>query len=107
MRASILVLGPLLAMTSLAALAMALARQERSVTFVLAALGIPAVLLWLGRPANAGGPPITGYQLGAELLNFGASIAFMGVNASAFVHYFVRGERRTLGNFLPPLLGFA
>ena len=68
---------------------------------------IAAGLKWLGRPAKAGGPPITGYQLGAELLNFGASIAFMGVNASAFVRYFVRSERRTLGNLLPPLLGFA
>jgi len=46
------------------------------------------------------------YSLGAELLNFGALIAFMGVNAAAFVHYFLRGDRRTLGNFLPPLLGF-
>ncbi len=46
------------------------------------------------------------YSLGAELLNFGALIAFMGVNASAFVHYFVRQERKTLWNFLFPLLGF-
>jgi putrescine importer len=47
------------------------------------------------------------YPLGAELLNFGALIAFMGVNASSFVRYFLRGERKTLWNFLPPLLGFA
>ncbi len=46
------------------------------------------------------------YSLGAELLNFGALIAFMGVNASAFVHYFLRGTRKRLWNFLPPLLGF-
>ena len=46
------------------------------------------------------------YSLGAELLNFGALIAFMGVNASAFVHHFLRGTRQTLGNFFPPLLGF-
>ncbi len=46
------------------------------------------------------------YSLGAELLNFGALIAFMGVNAAAFVHYFLRSDRRTLGNFLSPLLGF-
>jgi len=46
------------------------------------------------------------YSLGAELLNFGALIAFMGVNASAFVHYYLRGARKTLWNFLPPLLGF-
>jgi len=47
------------------------------------------------------------YSFGAELLNFGALIAFMGVNVSAFVHYFMRGERKTFWNFLPPLLGFA
>jgi putrescine importer len=45
------------------------------------------------------------YQLGAELLNFGAFIGFMGVNAAAFLHYYVRGERK-LSNFLPPVLGF-
>jgi amino acid transporter len=46
------------------------------------------------------------YSFGAELLNFGALIAFMGVNVSAFVHYFWRGGRKTFWNFLPPLLGF-
>lgn len=46
------------------------------------------------------------YQLGAEMLNFGALIAFMGVNAAAFVRYCVRGERKRLTNFLPPILGF-
>jgi amino acid transporter len=46
------------------------------------------------------------YQSGAELLNFGAFIAFMGVNAAAFVHYKFRSQERV---FLPatiPLLGF-
>jgi len=33
-------------------------------------------------------------------------IAFMGVNASSFVRYFLRGQRKTLWSFLPPLLGF-
>jgi amino acid transporter len=47
------------------------------------------------------------YPLGAELLNFGALVAFMGVNASCFVRYFLRAERKTVGHFLPPLLGFA
>lgn len=47
------------------------------------------------------------YSLGAELLNFGALIAFMGVNASCWVRYYFRAERKTLGNFLPPVLGFA
>lgn len=48
---------------------------------------------------------ILSFQLGAELLNFGAFIGFMGVNIAAFLRYFVRGER-TIGNFLPPILGF-
>ena len=46
------------------------------------------------------------FGLGAEMLNFGALIAFMGVNAAAFIHYFVRAERKTIWNFLPPVLGF-
>jgi putrescine importer len=47
------------------------------------------------------------YDLGAEMLNFGALVAFMGVNASSFVRYFLRSERKTVTSFLPPLLGFA
>jgi amino acid transporter len=47
------------------------------------------------------------YPLGAQLLNFGALIAFMGVNAAAFVRYFLRGEKRTFGRFILPVLGFA
>ncbi len=46
------------------------------------------------------------FPLGAELLNFGALIAFMGVNAACFVRFFVRAPRRTAGNFFPPVLGF-
>ncbi len=42
-----------------------------------------------------------GYQLGAELLNFGALIAFMGVNLAAFVRYFIREGKRTFGNLVP------
>lgn len=47
------------------------------------------------------------YEMGAELLNFGAFIGFMGVNAAAFLRYWVRGENRNFRNFLPPLAGFA
>ena len=46
------------------------------------------------------------YGLGAEMLNFGALIAFMGVNLAAFVRYFVRAEQKRLTNFLPPVIGF-
>src|SRR5262249_45971507 len=50
---------------------------------------------------------LSGYGLGAEMLNFGALIAFMGVNLAAFLRYFVRGAERNVLNFFPPLAGFA
>lgn len=47
------------------------------------------------------------FQLGAEMLNFGAFIAFMGVNLAAFTHYWVRGrDERRWHHFVLPLLGF-
>jgi amino acid transporter len=46
------------------------------------------------------------YGLGAEMLNFGALIAFMGVNAAAFVRYFLREQEKKITNFFPPLAGF-
>lgn len=46
------------------------------------------------------------FALGAEMLNFGALIAFMGVNASAFIHYFVRAKEKKLTHFFPPVAGF-
>ena len=55
-------------------------------------------------PAVAGAA--TGYELGANLLNYGALIAFMGVNAAAFVRYYLHEDKRKLGNLLPPVLGF-
>jgi putrescine importer len=54
-----------------------------------------------------GGAFILSYSLGAEMLNFGALIAFMGVNLAAFLRYYVRSSEKTLGNFLLPLIGFA
>src|SRR5512133_6136 len=50
---------------------------------------------------------VLSYPLGAQLLNFGALIAFMGVNVSAFVRYFIRGERKTFSHFIVPVLGFS
>jgi putrescine importer len=46
------------------------------------------------------------YGLGAEMLNFGALIAFMGVNAAAFVRYFLREKEKQFTNLVPPILGF-
>src|ERR1700761_5797824 len=48
----------------------------------------------------------TAYAVGAQALNFGAFIAFMGVNAASFTHYWWRGESRTLSHLLVPVLGF-
>jgi len=64
-------------------------------------------VLLIGVIALAGGLTLT-YQLGAEMLNFGAFIAFMGVNAAALVHYWVRADRaqRRLPDLLIPLGGF-
>jgi putrescine importer len=46
------------------------------------------------------------YERGTELLNFGALIAFMGVNAAAFVRYFLRAEKKHWSNLVFPVLGF-
>jgi amino acid transporter len=55
-------------------------------------------------PAIAGAA--TGYELGANLLNFGALIAFMGVNAAAFVRYYLHEKEKKLSTLLPPVFGF-
>jgi putrescine importer len=52
------------------------------------------------------GTLILTYELGAEMLNFGALIAFMGVNAAAFLRYFVRAPHKKVWNFITPVLGF-
>ncbi len=62
------------------------------------------------------------YEIGAQALNFGAFIAFMGVNASSVAHWLKSGAQqgqtassqqrapgglgRTLVNVLPPMAGF-
>src|SRR6201981_1894800 len=62
-------------------------------------------VILIGVIALAGSFLLT-YERGAEMLNFGAFIAFMGVNAAAFVHYFLRAKEKKLGNLLMPLIGF-
>jgi amino acid transporter len=52
------------------------------------------------------------YEIGAQCLNFGAFIAFMGVNGAAFVHQWrlrKSGQQEksgSLGGFIVPALGF-
>jgi putrescine importer len=62
-------------------------------------------VIFVGAIALIGAFLIT-YERGAELLNFGALIAFMGVNAAAFVRYFLRAQKKHWTDFLLPLLGF-
>jgi len=49
---------------------------------------------------------VTTYERGAEMLNFGAFIAFMGVNAASFTHYFLRSREKKVGELLMPVIGF-
>ncbi|MGH9583031.1 MAG: APC family permease [Bryobacteraceae bacterium] len=60
-------------------------------------------VILVGALALAGAFALT-YQLSAELLNFGAFIAFIGVNLAAINRYFVRGKK-TISNLAPPLAG--
>jgi putrescine importer len=62
-------------------------------------------VLLVGALALAGAFAMS-YTLGAEMLNFGALIAFMGVNAAAFVRYYLREQKKRWTNLLPPFLGF-
>jgi amino acid transporter len=46
------------------------------------------------------------YEIGAECLNFGAFVAFMGVNAAAFVHHLRHEKASHIGGYIVPTLGF-
>lgn len=62
-------------------------------------------VILVGVLALVGGLSLS-YQLGAEMLNFGAFIAFMGVNLAALVRYWWRADTRRVGALVLPLLGF-
>jgi amino acid transporter len=70
-------------------------------------------VLFVGAIALVGAFLIS-YDLGLNMLNFGALIAFMGVNAAALIRYFVRVKhdsfahllRNIFSNLIPPTLGF-
>lgn len=62
-------------------------------------------VLFAGGLALAGALTIS-FERGVELLNFGALIAFMGVNLSALMRYYVRAPRKQIQNLLAPLCGF-
>ena len=52
------------------------------------------------------GACLLSFERAAELLNFGALLAFMGVNAAAFVRYYVREEKKTWSALFVPAAGF-
>jgi putrescine importer len=62
-------------------------------------------VIFVGALALVGSFIIT-YDQGADLLNFGALLAFMGVNIAALVRYYIRAEKRNILNLISPLLGF-
>lgn len=70
----------------------------------------PKYNLYLTGSVIALGALTMSYQSGAELLNFGAFVAFMGVNLSAITRFYLRAEDRGLKsilvNLVPPLVGF-
>lgn len=72
--------------------------------------GVPANNVLLIGALALGGAFLMSYEMGAELLNFGAFIAFMGVNLAAFVRYFLRGKQQgacgVLFNLICPMAGF-
>jgi putrescine importer len=62
-------------------------------------------VVFVGLCALAGTAVLT-FERAAELLNFGALLAFMGVNAASFTRYFLREKEKTVTSFLVPVLGF-
>ena len=62
-------------------------------------------VLFVGMFALIGTSFLT-FERAAELLNFGALLAFMGVNAASFTRYFLRERQRGWSHFLVPVLGF-
>jgi amino acid transporter len=62
-------------------------------------------VLFAGTLALAGALLIS-FERGVELLNFGALIAFMGVNLSALTRYYIRAQEKKSQNLFLPLCGF-
>jgi amino acid transporter len=52
------------------------------------------------------GALLISFERGVELLNFGALLAFMGVNAAALLRFYVREPKQRWFNLASPALGF-
>lgn len=72
--------------------------------------GTPVYNLWLIGAITFAGALLLNYEQAAELINFGAFLAFMGVNAATLWRFYVvpnTGHRRRLvADAILPLLGF-
>jgi putrescine importer len=68
--------------------------------------GIPRNNVVLLGAVTLAGALLLSYERGAELLNFGAFIAFMCVNIAALVHYRFRSKEKVRLAVTVPLLGF-
>jgi putrescine importer len=66
---------------------------------------IPARNVLMCGAIALGGAWAMNYQLGAEMLNFGAFLAFTGVNLASFWHYWVKKNDRSWSQAVLPLLG--
>jgi putrescine importer len=66
----------------------------------LALLGAAVLEFFAGRLGGGA------YEIGAQALNFGALLSFMGVNAANFVHQIRHPEDRSLFALAVPVLGF-
>ena len=62
-------------------------------------------MLFVGAFALLGTVFLT-FERAAELLNFGALLAFMGVNAASFTRYYLREQKKEWSSFVVPVLGF-
>lgn len=78
-------------------------RIPRNSVIVVGVLALAGALLVA---VSVQGHELFSFQLGAEMLNFGAFIGFMGVNAAALRYYYLRAGKKELKHLIPPLLGF-
>jgi len=72
---------------------------------VSAKTGIPRNNVLLLGAMTLVGASLLSFEKGAELLNFGAFIAFIGVNAAALIHYKFRSQEKVVFAAAAPLCG--
>ena len=71
-----------------------------------ALLASPALNEWARGATGSPGLKLMSFERAVELLNFGALIAFMGVNLAAFVRYVIRDRNYSPAMIVPPIIGF-